>query len=270
MIVLVDGSRQATVPAIDSGLVRGDGVFEAIRSYGGRLYALDEHLERLAKSAAAVDLALPDDDRIGGWARMLASEGRDGVVRVVVTRGDTFPGRSETPRIIVIHHPLPFTPSQLRLFPLRAPWHPAGREWELAGVKTTSYAPNAAASRRAVTEGFDDAVLFADDGAVLEGPTFSIGWIRDGVLRTPGLDLGILDSISRRHVLSLAAERGIPVEEGRFPLGDLEAADEAFATSTTKEVTPVVSVGTVELASGPVTGALRDALRGRIADAIRV
>jgi len=269
VIVLVDGAREERIPAVDSTVIRGDGVFEAIRSYAGQSFALDEHLGRLARSAAAVGIQLPDDDRIGGWVRMLASEGRDGIVRVIVTRGDALPGRSESARILVIHHPVPFTPSTVRLAPMRAPWHPAGREWELAGVKTTSYAPNAAATRRAVASGLDDALLLADDDTVLEGPTFCVGWVRAGAVRTPSLGLGILDSITRRHVLSVAGNLEIPVEEGRYPFDDMASADEVFAMSTVKEVTAVVSLGDRHLSAGPVTERLRAGLRARIVSTLR-
>lgn len=270
MIALVDGERVEHIGVADSTVIRGDGVFEAVRSYGGRLFALTEHLDRLGRSASVMRIGLPGDDRIGGWARSLAAEGGDGIVRIVVSRGDAVPGRSGERRILVMHHPLPFTPTTIRLVPAGAPWHPAGRDWSLAGVKTTSYAPNAAASRAARAEGFDDAVLMADDGAVLEGPTFCVAWMADGTLHTPGLDLGILASITRAHVLELAAEEGIDVSEGRFPLDHLLAADEVMAMSTVKEVVPVVSVGAGQFRPGPVAERLHSAFRRRVTNALRV
>lgn len=270
MITLVDGLRVDSLPVTDSTVIRGDAVFEAVRSYGGRPFALDEHLSRLERSAWAMGIPLPDDDRIGGWARSLAAEGGDGIVRIIVSRGDAVPGASGERRIVAMHHPLPFTPSTLRLDPVAAPWHPAGRTWELSGVKTVSYAPNVAAARVARAAGFDDAVLVADDTTVLEGTTFCVGWVADGGIRTPSVDLGILDSITRRHVIAVAAEADLDVEEGRFDLEDLARAEEVFAVSTVKEVTPVVSVGSVQFRPGPVTDRLRVGFRRRVADAIRV
>ncbi len=269
MISLVDGVRQDSLPVTDSTIVRGDGVFEAVRSYGGRLFALDDHLDRMASSAAATGLVLPDDGRIGSWARSLAAEGGEGIVRIIVTRGDALPGTSGERRIVVIHHRLPFTPGTIRLRPWPAPWHPAGRPWELAGVKTTSYAPNVVASRLAGRDGFDDALLVADDDTVLEGPTFCVGWVTDGVVHAPSTDLGILDSITRRHVLRLAQEHGIETATGRFPLGAVLAADEVFAMSTVTEVTPVISVGARELPSGPTTMRLRELFHQHVVEAIR-
>lgn len=256
MTFLVDGVRTDSLPVTDSVVVRGDGVFEAVRSYGGKLFALADHLDRLAASAAALGIPLPDDQRIDSWARSVAAEGGEGIVRIIVSRGDAVPGASGERRIVVMHHRLPYTPSTLRLRPWPAPWHPAGRRWELAGVKTTSYAPNAAASRGAGRDGFDDALLVADDGTVLEGPTFAVGWVVGGAIHVPALELGVLDSITRRHVLALAVD--LEVVAGRHPLDDLVGADEVFAMSTVKEVTPVISVADTEFRTGPVTTRLRE------------
>jgi branched-subunit amino acid aminotransferase/4-amino-4-deoxychorismate lyase len=112
-------------------------------------------------------------------------------------------------------------------------------------------------------------LLCADDGTVLEGPTFSVGWMQDDVLRLPGLELGILDSITRRHVLDLVEVAGVTVESGRFLLDGLSTADEVFAMSTVKEVTPVISVGEWEFESGPVTARLRDLFRQHVNTSIR-
>lgn len=269
MIALVNGLRQDSIAVTDSTIVRGDGVFEAVRSYGGRLFALEDHLDRLRRSAAAIEIPMPDDDRIGSWARSVGAEGGEGIVRIIVSRGDAVPGTSEERRIIVLHHRLPFTPSTVRLRPWPAPWHPAGRTWELAGIKTVAYAANATASRLAGRDGFDDALLCADDGTVLEGPTFSVGWMRGDVLRVPEIELGILDSITRRHVLGLVEVADVTVEPGRFPLDELSTADEVFAMSTVKEVTPVISVGEWEFESGPVTAKLRDLFRQHVNASIR-
>lgn len=269
MIVLVDGERTESIPATDSTVIRGDGVFEAVRSYGGLLFALDDHLARLAVSADAMGIELPDDGRIGSWARSVATEGGDGIVRVIVSRGDAVPGSSGERRIVVMHHPVPYTPSVLRVRPWPAPWHPSGRPWELAGIKTTSYAPNLRASRLAAADGADDALLIGIDDVVLEGPTFAVGWVVDGGLRFPSLELGILDSITRRHVTALAENDGIAVETGVYPLADLVNAQEVVAVSTVKEVLPVVSVGEREYRHGPVTDRLRDLFRLHVAASVR-
>lgn len=269
MIVLVDGERTESIPASDSTVIRGDGVFEAVRSYGGLAFALDDHLARLAHSAEAMDIHLPDDGRIGSWTRSVAAEGGDGIVRVIVSRGDAVPGSSGERRIVVMHHPMPYAPSVLRVQPWPAPWHPSGRPWELAGIKTTSYAPNGRASQLAAVNGFDDALLTGIDDTVLEGPTFSVGWIVAGVLRFPSLELGILDSVTRRHVTALAETDGITVESGVYPVDDLADAQEVVAVSTVKEVLPVVRVGDWEYRPGPVTDRLRELFRLHVTSSVR-
>lgn len=258
--MLIDGQAGDRLPVTDALVVRGDGCFEAVRSYDGRLFLLDRHLDRLERSAAAMGLTLPERSEIRGWAELAGRDG-DGIVRIIVSRGGSVPGADERERCLVYKHPLPRRREQVTLGSVAAPWHPAGAEWELAGVKTTSYAPNVAATRRAQMAGADDALLVSTGGVVLEGPTFSIGWVVEGRLETPALGLGILDSITRRVVLDLASESGLPVTEGEFSLADLLRAGEVMAWSTVKEVTPVVEVDGVAFPVGPMTSELGHSFR---------
>ncbi len=161
-------------------------------------------------------------------------------------------------------HPIPSVLPGLSLLPVTAPWHPAGRSWELSGVKTTSYAPNQAAGRLARHSGYDDALLVSDSGTILEGPTFSFAWVVDGVLETAGLDLGILDSITRRLMIVDAPALGIVAIEGSFNLARLEVATEAMAISTVKQVAWVAQVGDWTFASGEVAATLSAALSNRV------
>jgi branched-chain amino acid aminotransferase len=258
--MLIDGLAGDRLPVTDALVVRGDGVFEAVRSYDGCLFLLDRHLDRLERSAAAMGLKLPERSEIVDWAESAGRDG-DGIVRIIVSRGGSVPGADDPERCLVFKHPLPRRREQVTLGSVTAPWHPAGAEWELAGVKTTSYAPNAAATRRAQAAGANDALLVSVGGVVLEGPTFSIGWVVEGRLETPALDLGILDSITRRVVLDLAIESGVQVVESEFRLADLIRADEVMAWSTVKEVTPVVEVDGLAFPVGPMTGDLRRSFR---------
>lgn len=265
MFVLVDGAETASVPITDSAVLRGDGCFESIRSYAGVPFALAPHLDRLERSAEALRIPLPARRYLEEWCRCAASRG-DGVVRLVVTRGDLASAHEPTPRCIVLWFPLPTRKPSLTLLPVTAPWHPAGRDSELAGAKTLSYAPHLAAGRTAESEGFDDALLVSDDGTVLEGPTFSVAWVAEGRLETASLDLFILDSITRRLVLDAARRRSIPIVEGRFAIRRLDSATEVMALSTVKEVTPVTRVGGSRFEPGPVTKTLAGQLLGRVAE----
>lgn len=252
--VLINGARSdGRIPVTDSAVLRGDGCFEVVRTYGGNAFALDEHLDRLQRSAGSLGIALPPRRDLEDWVARTADELEDGAIRIVVTRGSSVPGLDDPPNVIVFGHTWHRVNEAARLLPVEAPWHAAGADWQLAGAKTISYAANMAATRQAQSAGFDDALLMTADGVMLEGPTFSVGWVVDGVLETPTLALGILDSITRRIVLSRATDLGIEVVEGSWTTGRLEAASEVVAWSTIREVQPVVAIGERQWQSGPMT-----------------
>lgn len=269
MFSLVDGVATDSVPVTDSTVLRGDGCFESIRSYGGWLFGLDLHLDRLERSAHSLGISLPPRHQIEEWCERIAKSGGDGVVRVVMSRGDAVPRRTSGPRCIVLHHELPPRPASVRLLAVTAPWHPAGRNWELAGTKSVSYAPNLAAGRTAQARGFDDALLVSEDDVVLEGPTFTVAWVRDGTVETPSLDLLILDSITRRLMLAAAAQLDMPVLEGSFEASRMLGADEVMALSTTKEVMAVTAVGDQNFDPGATTAKLASAVGEMIDQEIR-
>jgi branched-subunit amino acid aminotransferase/4-amino-4-deoxychorismate lyase len=268
MRVIIDGHpvdpSKATISVFDWGLLRGDGIFEAVRSYGGRLFQLDAHLTRLQRSAALMRLELPDLSQVGRWATAVGEDGHDCTVRILVTRGGSEPDVDSPSRVVVLWEPVPDQTPAVSMRPTSAPWHSGGLAWELMGAKTLSYAANMSAWRAARAAGFDDALLITRDGHVLEGPTFSIGWVVDGIIKTPSLDLGILASITRMVTFEEAARLGLTVDEGRFTLDRVLEADEVFALSTLKEVKPVDRVGVTPFAAGPVTGLLAAAYRGRV------
>lgn len=248
-LVLVDGEERDTLPATDSSVLRGDGCFEAVRSYGGRLFRLEDHLDRLDRSAAALELDPIDRAAVSAWMRQAGQAGGDCIVRVVITRGGAVPGADGRGRCVVVAHSPPDRPAEMSLWPVPAPWHPAGREWELAGAKTISYAPHLAATRVAQRRGADDALLIGHEGSVLEGPTFSVGWCRNDVVFMPPLSLGILDSITRRVVVEIWPG----VEEAPITLQALQQTDEVFVMSTTREVTPVTRLAGIVFPAGPIT-----------------
>lgn len=265
MSVWINGeaSETATVSVFDGGFVRGDGCFEALRSYSGQAFAIADHVDRLIVSANALDIDLPAADEIARWIDAAAVVADDGVVRVIATRGGPDPV-SAPPVVVVMAEPLPpALTSSVKLLPMHAPWHSAGRPWQLAGAKTLSYGPNVNASRVARRDGFDDALLVSDDGTILEGPTFAVAWVVDGVIETPSLDLFILDSITRRYVFGLAGE----VIEGRFSLTRLDSASEVFVMSTIKEVAPVTKIGQTSYPAGPVTERLAHDFRELLTNA---
>ncbi|MGI8632357.1 MAG: aminotransferase class IV [Solirubrobacterales bacterium] len=234
----------ATVPASDDGLLRGDGAFEVIRLYAGAPFALADHLDRLAGSAAAIELPWDRQALSNELADVLEQmAGREAQVRIVLTRGG---------HRIVMAEPLPDRGRTLRL--VSVTFRPSS---VLDGVKSLSYAANMHCSRIARSRGADEAVLVDPDGTVLEAPTATVFWVtQGGQLRTPTLDLGLLASITRERLESL-----LDVEQGPFPLSDLRESREAFLASTTREVQPVASVDGEKLSDpdGQTTQQARDA-----------
>ena len=258
--VLIDGEMipaiDASLSVLDVGLLRGYGCFEALRSYDGRPFRSGAHVDRLRASAGLLDIELPDDRLLDEWIADRSAAGGNCVVKVVVTGGvDPLRPGTDT-HVIAFAEPIPHMGVSLRALPVAAPWHADGLFSELTGAKTLSYGPNVAASLAAQRAGFDDALLIGRSGTVLEGPTYGVGWVVDGVVETPALDLGILASITRAAMLEVAADAGVSVIEGRFLIDRLFEAQEVFALSTVKEIMPISSVGDREWPAGPVTGRL--------------
>jgi 4-amino-4-deoxychorismate lyase len=249
--------EEPVLRADDEALLRGRAAFETLRVYGGVPFALAEHLERLRESAARI--GLPEVDAPG--LEQLAREALDAAgVTDCVLRFFWTP----TPTALALVSELPGHLDALRergqrLISLRAPR--ADEPWLLPGVKSTSYAVNIAAEDEARRRGADDAVFVDALGIVLEGPTTNLWWRGRRTLYTPSLDLGILAGVTRAAVLRLAAGAGYGVEEGHFALDDLARAEEAFTSSSVRELMPVVELDGRPLPRGPAADDLQAALR---------
>lgn len=258
--VLINGEEfapaDAAVSVFDIGFQRGYGCFEAMRTYDGCVFRLNQHLDRLEHSAGNLHIVLPPRDELEAWCVRVGGAG-NGVLRVYVTGGLDTQHLGKNNVVVVYLEPMPDVPASVRLDLIEAPWHADGRTSELTGAKTLSYGPNLAATLGARSRGFDDAALIGQNGVVLEGPTFSLGWIRDDALFTPSLDTHILASITRQATIDTAKRQGMVTNTGHFSSESLLQADEVFVMSTVKEVLPVTAVGHVAFAPGPATRSLR-------------
>jgi 4-amino-4-deoxychorismate lyase len=267
---VVEAARPALDP-LDLALVRGDAVFEALRTYAGRPFRLREHLDRLATSAAALELPLPGGLEELALRAVAEAGGGDTVLRLICTRGPEGPGDGGPAAFaICTETPASFAADRargLRLVLLTTAADPlvrAASPWLLPGVKSISYATNMAAQRTARARAADDAVLVGLGGELLEAPTASLWWRSGKTLFTPSLDLGILAGITRAVLADLAPTLGLKVLEGVYTAEDLAAADEAFLSSSTREVMPVVEVDGTPIADGrpgPAAADLQTALR---------
>jgi branched-chain amino acid aminotransferase len=251
-LACIDGrlvaEAEASIPVTDQGLIRGDGAFEVMRLYGGRPYALDAHFERLGRSAAGLRLTVDLDAMRSDVAMLLAAcDPGDALVRVLATRGghrvaliEPMPERRETLSL----EPISYAPTRI-----------------LDGIKSLSYAANMLASRLASERGADEALLVTPHGRVLECPTASFFIVAGGEIWTAPLSDHVLDSITRRVVLAVAAVREEPIAYDA-----LAQASEAFTSSTVEEVAPVARVGEHHFdAPGARTRELGALVRERIA-----
>ena len=253
LLACVDGvlsePAQSHIPVTDEGLLRGDGVFEVIRVYDGRPFALDAHLQRMARSAGNLRLEIDLGALQGDIDAVLEQAGPvDAAIRALFTRGG---------RRVVLLEELKDLPETLALALITfAPTR------VLDGIKSLSYASNMLASRLAKEQGCDEALLVTPHGRVLEGPTTAFFYALDSdQLYTPPLDDHILDSITRRHVIAVTG-----AQERVTTTDDLAAIKEAFLASTLREVHPVRRIEQHEL---PAPGPLTSAAAAGVADRIR-
>ena len=243
--------------ADDEALLRGRAAFETVRVYSGASFRLAEHLDRLGRSAERIGLPAVNALAFEELARQAieAADAPDAVLRLYWT---------PTPLALALVSALPDHHDGLRergqrLISLRGVR--ADEPWLLPGVKSTSYAVNMAAEAEARRRGADDAVFVDRQDLVLEGPTTNIWWRRGRTLLTPSLELGILAGVTRAAVTEFANELEYDVVEGAFPLAELAAAEEAFTSSSVREVMPVVELDGAALHRGPAADELQAALR---------
>ena len=213
---------------------RGDGIFEAIAIHNGYLFAIDKHMERFAKSAEKMFFDDIDFTKIKKDLISIASKFDNGYMRVIIGRG-TDKDKSD---VYIFYQDLIYFPESFSLQSQKAHWQSGGDfsldEVENIGSKTISYAMNINQTRLAQKSGYTDSLLLNKDGIVLEGPTFCVSWIIDNKIYVPSLDLGILDSITRRTLIDIAKEAGLDLKIENIHINDIYNVDTVFALSTAK------------------------------------
>jgi branched-subunit amino acid aminotransferase/4-amino-4-deoxychorismate lyase len=231
---------EPVVHADDEAFMRGRGAFETMRVYGSRPFRFDEHVVRLEASCARLGFVAPNRDEVERLAdgALRAAGADEAMLRIYAT-----PGRDDAgPLAIVVVGELPLGLEEMRARGIQlitVAFQPAQL---IGGIKSTSYALNMIAVDEARARGADDAVFLGEDGVVLEATTANIWWRRKRVLFTPALDVAILAGVTRSVLAEAAPALGYDVVENTFPVAELTGAEEAFTTSSVREVMPVVGL----------------------------
>lgn len=292
MLAYVNGvilpETEAKISIGDRGWLYGDAIFETLRTHGGRLFKLDEHFRRLARSADLIGLALPfNRDKLGADIdKLLAAEPLSGdiMLRVTVSRGEggegLFPVGGLSPTVVIHLRELPKYPPST----FSAGWSvivAKTRRNSVASIdpqiKSTNFLNNVLAKREAVMAGADDALMLNHEGFVAEATVSNFFIVENGRLETPVLDTGILPGITRDLVIELATRAGIVVREELIAADRLDWCSEAFLTMTSAGIVPVTVIdgrAVADRAPGAVTERLRklytdyvdDFAKGRISD----
>lgn len=273
--VLVDPAS-ASVPIMDRGFLYGDSAFEVTRTYDGQPFAMVAHLARLRASCDALGIGLGVDDeqlRADVASALGAAGNEESYVRIIVTRGTTAiglgVGRGERPRRIIVVIPLPAQPPELYADGVELATVAGARALDgtaASGAKASNYLPNILSLASAQARGGYEALSVATGGEILEGATSNVFLVHGGVVSTPPLSMGILGGITRRLVIEAAASDGLTVVERLLFPPDLYRAEEAFITSSLREVVPVVRADGVVLGDGrpgPISKRLHAAFRRR-------
>jgi branched-chain amino acid aminotransferase len=264
-------AAEATVSVFDHGLLYGDGVFEGMRVYGGKVFRLKEHVQRLFESACAIALKMPIDQAAVAEATSVtvaANQLTEGYVRLVVTRGagtlGLDPNRCSNPQVIIIAdnivmYPAEYYESGMAIITssvIRN--HPAALS---PRIKSLNYLNNILAKIEGLQAGCVEALMLNHKGEIAECTGDNIFLVKNGVLLTPPLDAGILAGVTRQVVLELAVAAGIPTREVALTKHDVYIADEVFLTGSAAEVVPVVNIDSRTIGDGkpgPITKLLKD------------
>jgi len=246
------GEREAKISVFDHGLLYGDGIFEGIRVYHGRVFRLNEHIDRLYCSAKAILLNIPLSPAEMTTAVVETCRKnriRDGYVRLLVTRGigtlGLNPNRCKNPSVIIIAGKIQLYPEEYYARGLEIITVPTVRNLHSAlnpAIKSLNYLNNILAKIEANNSGCEEAIMLNAEGFVSECTGDNLFIVRDGKLATPPLSAGTLYGITRKVVMEIAEEMGIPVSEPNLTRYDVFNADECFLSGTGAEIVPVVKV----------------------------
>jgi len=261
---------EARISVYDHGLLYGDGVFEGMRSYDGRVFRLNDHLERLWYSAKAIWLEIPiSPEKMADAVQetLAINEIRNGYIRLVVTRGagtlGLDPNKTRDPQVIIIADSIELYPDELYENGLEIITASTQRNHPAAlnpRIKSLNYLNNILAKIEGLQGGCIEALMLNHKGEVAECTGDNIFLVRNNQIHTPPTDAGILEGITRQAVIDLADQMGKPVHQMALTRHDVYIAEECFLTGSAAEVIPVVKVDSRRIGNGkpgPLTGELK-------------
>lgn len=271
---VVTPASEARVSVLDNGFTFGDSVYETLRTYGGRPFHLDRHLQRLRQSAGRLAIAVPlaDGEFAGRVDAVLDHAGNaESYIRLIVSRGvgdiSYHFDRVKGPTVVVVVKPYEPLPDRWYTEGIEVVVSPVRRNHRLAldpAIKSCNLINNILAVQDAQARGAQEPILLNLDGDVAEGAGSNVFVVSRGVLLTPPLEAGLLAGVTRALVLEIARGLGVEAREDTVRVEDLVEADEAFITSTLKEVVPVRAIDRRPVGAGrpgPVTVRLLRAYR---------
>jgi branched-chain amino acid aminotransferase len=270
MKIYIDGKyydeRSAKISVFDHGLLYGDGIFEGIRAYNGRVFKLKEHIDRLFSSAKSILLNIPmshADVMAAVVETCRRNKLRDGYIRLVVTRGagtlGLNPNRCKNPSVIIIAGKIQLYPRELYQKGMEIITVPTVRNLHSAlnpAIKSLNYLNNILAKIEANNAGCEEAIMLNAEGFVAECTGDNVFIVKENDLLTPPLSAGALYGITRRVVMDIAAESGLKVSEPNLTRYDVFNAEECFLTGTGAELVPIVKVDGRTIGNGkpgPIT-----------------
>ena len=278
MLVYVNGhfvpKETASISVFAHGFLYGDGIYETLRAYNGKLFLISKHLGRLKHSADAISLKLPLSlDKIGEalYESLKVNKLSEAYVRIHLSRGPgeigLDPALCRAPTMIIVTQPFKDYPAEFYEDGVAVAVVATRRNHPLAispVIKSTNFLNNILAKIESLKAGAYEGIMLNWEGYVAEGTISNIFTVKHGVLHTPDLETGILEGVTRDLVLHLARKDRIPIKEAKLKPHDLTSADECFITNTTVEVLPVTRVDGAAIGSGkpgPVTPSLREAYK---------
>jgi branched-chain amino acid aminotransferase len=270
----ISAEQDAVIPVFDHGFLYGEGIYETLRTYNGRLFLYDRHMRRLRNSARLIDLTVPfTDDELAAHIRdtiaVTRLDGAEAYVRVLVTRGVgelTYDLKATPkPSWVIIVKPLPAPPAEIYQHGVKVVLVDIVRNHPQSVnpmIKSNNLMNSALAAQEALKRGGFEAVMRNYRRELTECTQSNLFIVQNGVALTPPLESGLLPGITREFVFEIGREAGIEVREQVLRDGDLFAAEEAFLTSTTREILGIVSVDNRRIGSGkpgPITQKLLQA-----------